>query len=326
MLLPLLVFVSFTFPGGTAPDLVRQAGEATEKAVVIMGDRETPLRAAKFGWESAPDFAAEMRSYFGFRSVLESEWQAGTMGFGRAWPVALVAPATILRASFAPGQSGQETGEPPEKAPPRKATDGPKVSIVPIERTEKGFTTGDGVAFGPAAEFVQHDLHWFLQTVEVAVFAKDTPPEELRAAVLTAVGADDKGQPRWGEFRTRYVAGLNEALKEARKTARDAKDPRVQSLGLKSSVIAGMRDADMQKAFASNGASVTMAGNPGTPLYRAAWSFAAGMGQMMANKGGSSKNPSDFDPRKPVTLTFTSPAMFTFTIGDKENSMRFALP
>ncbi|CAN5594149.1 hypothetical protein BH11ARM2_BH11ARM2_04930 [soil metagenome] len=321
MILPFLLATTFDFPGGTAPELAKAALAATQKPVAIMGDRETKLRAAKFQWEGDPDFAQEMRSFFSFRLMTEEERKAGTSGFGTVWPVSMVAPQSRVRTGTAGGLRGRAGGFNPTPTPPAASRATPPIEAKPVP---------EGVSFGPATQFANGPLNWFLQQVEMAVATGDAKPEEVRNTVLTALAADAMGEPRWSEFRARYVGGLNEALRIARSRATNTRDPILLSLSIKTAAVSAMKDADLQQAFASQGSSVTIQGNRGSAIYQGGWNMLS----LMANpQTGGARNAREtmrearnIDPRLPVVLTFTSPATFSLNMGGQGNTVNIPLP
>lgn len=191
MLAHLLLFANtFQFPGGTPAELVEAMAETTGRPIVMTVLDEPQIRGAKFVWDTPKRFGREARSFFGFRPVHFDDDAAASLGFGKAWSP-----------SFLEGNDAKKKGE--------LMVQGDTVT-----------TRGEAV-LGPASDFAQGDLHWYLSKVPVMVCVASSTKADLRAAVLAAVGADEKGQPRWPELRTRFADGFWEIGKERRKREED---------------------------------------------------------------------------------------------------------
>ncbi|RYG33189.1 hypothetical protein EON81_18805 [bacterium] len=324
MLLPLLVAATFEFSGDRTSNLAMEAAMAAGKPVAIVDQGSEKLRAAKFSWEGVPNFADQMRQIFGFRPATEEERKVGTLGFASHWPIASVV-SDAERARLSSPVPGSPVGDGAGPAYPKGEPSRPTGTL---SSEGDGLSTGASAAVGNASQFAQGELHWFLGTIPISIYAAKAKPEEIRAAVLAAVGALPDGQPRWTELRVRYQSALNQAARNAQTEPKNAGAPRAQSFQLKAWFMGALPEAKLKEAFKNPGTRTTFEGEPGSPLYTATWNYlriAATQrpqtpistgpivgGNVGQNRGrpAPSAGSMNYDPRQPVSLTFTSPATF----------------
>jgi len=271
----LIVLATFAFPGGSTADLAKAAADASTLPIAILESDREKERAAEFNWETGVDFRREMRSYFQFSAIdLESS------GFGtNAWPTWMVKGERI---EPAPGQFREADG---------KLTADPKDWI-----SAKNAAVAAGLG----------DSHWFLGNARLAVAAKDLPKADLARVVRGAVGAQPEAdglQPIWRWLRMRSAnayanwskepdeapvpvgsaAAVTTEFRVAAGIRGVSTATTVQGMPVTATTkemakfagqaIATLTDKQTEALYESQGARLSIAARPRTPLHNAAWAL-----------------------------------------------------